>query len=83
MFFKKKNVFLINFTFWFMQAPSDSSKKGIADSPIASVMGDYVSDQHNANSLKVKTKQKYFKLLYNILWNAITLTIYVFYLNLK
>ncbi|KAM7349376.1 period circadian regulator isoform 1-T1 [Cochliomyia hominivorax] len=36
-------------------APSDSSKKGIADSPIASVMGDYVSDQHNTNSLKPNT----------------------------
>nr|BAB85488.3 period [Sarcophaga bullata] len=36
-------------------APSDSSKKGIADSPIASVMGDYISDQHNANSLKPNT----------------------------
>lgn len=43
-----------------MQAPSDSSKKGIADSPIASVMGDYVSDQHNANSLKVKTNLNIF-----------------------
>ncbi|KAL9886226.1 period circadian regulator isoform 1-T3 [Glossina fuscipes fuscipes] len=36
-------------------APSDSSKKGIADSPIASVMGDYVSEQHNSNSLKPKS----------------------------
>ncbi|XP_005177539.2 period circadian protein isoform X1 [Musca domestica] len=36
-------------------APSDSSKKGIAGSPIVSVMGDYVSDQHNENTLKPNT----------------------------
>ncbi|XP_061386380.1 period circadian protein [Musca vetustissima] len=36
-------------------APSDSSKKGIAGSPIVSVMGDYVSDQHNDNTLKPNT----------------------------
>ncbi|XP_013100700.1 period circadian protein isoform X2 [Stomoxys calcitrans] len=36
-------------------APSDSSKKGIAGSPIVSVMGDYVSDQHNENNLKPNT----------------------------
>ncbi|XP_054729675.1 period circadian protein [Anastrepha obliqua] len=36
-------------------APSDSSKKGIADSPIPSVVGDYVSDQHNPNDLKPNT----------------------------
>nr|ABB20914.1 period [Ceratitis capitata] len=33
-------------------APSDSSKKGIADSPISSDLGDYVSDQHNPMDLK-------------------------------
>lgn len=36
-------------------APSDSSKKGIADSPIASVIGDYTTEQHNRSSLKENT----------------------------
>ncbi|XP_075155755.1 period circadian regulator [Haematobia irritans] len=36
-------------------APSDSSKKGTAGSPIVSVIGDYVSDQHNENILKPNT----------------------------
>lgn len=38
----------------YWKAPSDSSKKGIADSPMASVGGeDYMSEQHNVNSPKV------------------------------
>ncbi|XP_067641591.1 period circadian protein isoform X2 [Eurosta solidaginis] len=36
-------------------APSDSSKKGIADSPIPSIIGDYVSNQSNTNGLKRNT----------------------------